>query len=55
VSWEWRRWGGGYRLDHLIVSSAVTVQYVEYLHDWRKEGLSDHSPLLATLEWEPIL
>jgi exodeoxyribonuclease III len=55
VSWEWRRWGGGYRLDHLIVSAEVSVPRVEYLHDWRRQaGLSDHSPLMATLEWEPM-
>jgi endonuclease/exonuclease/phosphatase family metal-dependent hydrolase len=39
-------------LDHLIVSSEVHVDAVEYLHGWRQEaGLSDHSPLLATLDW----
>ena len=51
ISWEWRRWGGGYRLDHLIVSDEVTVERVEYLHEWRKAGLSDHSPLRGELEW----
>jgi exonuclease III len=53
-SWVWQRWGGGYRLDHLIVSREVAVPRVEYLHDWRDAGLSDHSPLLATLEYDPI-
>jgi exonuclease III len=51
VSWEWRRWGGGYRLDHLIVSEDVKVSDVRYLHDWRRAGLSDHSPLYTTLSW----
>jgi exodeoxyribonuclease III len=52
LSWQWQQWGGGYRLDHLIVSSEVAVDAVEYLHDWRQQaGLSDHSPLLATLDW----
>jgi len=52
LSWQWQQWGGGYRLDHLIVSSEVQVQAVEYLHDWRQQaGLSDHSPLIATLGW----
>jgi exodeoxyribonuclease III len=52
LSWQWQRWGGGYRLDHLIVSSEVNVDRVEYLHEWRQRaGLSDHSPLLATLGW----
>ncbi|MGN6872829.1 MAG: endonuclease/exonuclease/phosphatase family protein [Solirubrobacteraceae bacterium] len=52
LSWQWQQWGGGYRLDHLIVSSEVDVDAVEYLHDWRQQaGLSDHSPLFATLDW----
>jgi exodeoxyribonuclease III len=52
LSWQWQRWGGGYRLDHLIVSSEVHADAVEYLHEWRQEsGLSDHSPLFATLDW----
>jgi exodeoxyribonuclease-3 len=51
LSWVWRRWSGGYRLDHLIVSSDVIVPEIEYLHDWRDAGLSDHSPLFASLEW----
>ena len=49
ISWGWARWDGGYRLDHLIVSSLVAVEECRYLHGWREEGLSDHSPLLATL------
>lgn len=52
LSWEWPRWGGGYRLDHLIVSSGIGIQRVEYLHEWRRAGLSDHSPLLAELQTE---
>jgi exonuclease III len=51
LSWEWPRWGGGYRLDHLIVSEDVKVSDVRYLHDWRRAGLSDHSPLYTTLSW----
>jgi exonuclease III len=46
-SWEWPRWGGGYRLDHLIVSSQVAVRACYYAHDWRRAGLSDHSALIA--------
>jgi exonuclease III len=49
-SWVWQRSGGGYRLDHLIVSGEVAVRDVRYLHDWRDAGLSDHSPLLARIE-----
>jgi endonuclease/exonuclease/phosphatase family metal-dependent hydrolase len=51
LSWEWQRWGGGYRLDHLIVSPGIAVNAIAYLHDWRKAGLSDHSPLLASIAW----
>lgn len=50
-SWEWPQWGGGYRLDHLIVSAEVEVSDCRYLHEWRRAGLSDHSPLLAELAW----
>jgi exonuclease III len=49
-SWEWPRWGGGYRLDHLIASGEVTVTACSYRHDWRREErLSDHSALVAEL------
>jgi exodeoxyribonuclease III len=51
LSWEWPRWGGGYRLDHLVVSDEVRVSRMEYLHRWRQDGLSDHSPLFASLSW----
>ncbi len=47
LSWEWPRYSGGYRLDHLIVSSEFVVSACAYEHEWRREGLSDHSPLLA--------
>jgi exonuclease III len=50
-SWVWQRWGGGYRLDHLIASREVEVLVCGYLHEWRDEGLSDHSPLVAHLRW----
>jgi exonuclease III len=49
-SWEWPRSGGGYRLDHLIVSAEVDVTECSYRHDWRREDrLSDHSALVARL------
>jgi endonuclease/exonuclease/phosphatase family metal-dependent hydrolase len=50
VSWEWPRWKGGYRLDHLLVSTHFDVARIDYLHAWRTDGLSDHSPLVARLE-----
>jgi exonuclease III len=49
LSWEWPRHGGGYRLDHLVVSDRLEVLGCEYEHGWRRDGLSDHSPLLARL------
>jgi exonuclease III len=49
LSWEWPRWGGGYRLDHLIVSSEIIVDGCCYEHGWRENGLSDHSVLLGYL------
>jgi exonuclease III len=49
VSWTWPR-GGGYRLDHLIVSEQIGVDECDYLHEWRTQlKLSDHSPLRAEL------
>ena len=48
-TWEWPR-GGGYRLDHLIVSPELEVLDCSYRHDWRRElSLSDHSALVAEL------
>ena len=49
-SWEWPTHGGGYRLDHLVVSEAIEVSACSYRHDWRRElKLSDHSALVAEL------
>ncbi|HZB05054.1 MAG TPA: endonuclease/exonuclease/phosphatase family protein [Thermoleophilaceae bacterium] len=49
-SWEWPRTGGGYRLDHLIVSAEIDVTACSYRHDWRRDDkLSDHSALVAEL------
>jgi exodeoxyribonuclease III len=47
LSWEWPRWKGGYRLDHLLVSGPCEVVRCHYLHAARTSGLSDHSALLA--------
>jgi endonuclease/exonuclease/phosphatase family metal-dependent hydrolase len=51
LSWEWPRYGGGYRLDHLIVSGEVVVRAISYAHEWRAARLSDHSALVADLAW----
>jgi exonuclease III len=48
-SWTWPN-GGGYRLDHVIVTQQLDVRECRYLHAWREAGLSDHSGLLAVLE-----
>jgi exonuclease III len=48
-SWEWPKFGGGWRLDHLFVSPDIEPERVEYHHDWRRGGLSDHSALEADL------
>jgi exodeoxyribonuclease-3 len=52
-TWEWPRWGGGYRLDHLIASADVELTACSYRHDWRRDDrLSDHSALVAELRIE---
>ena len=52
-SWEWPRTGGGYRLDHLIASTEVSVTACTYRHNWRRtDKLSDHSALVAELHVE---
>jgi exonuclease III len=48
-SWEWRRWPGGYRLDHLLVSGPWQIADCRYMHAFRESGLSDHSALIAEL------
>ena len=43
--------GNGYRYDHTWVhkSLAPLTGRCDYLHGWREEGLSDHSPMILTL------
>lgn len=53
LSWEWPRWKGGYRLDHLLLSGPWQPIGCRYLHHPRIAGLSDHSPLLADLQPAP--
>ena len=51
-SWTWRRiagHGGGWRLDHLFTSKELRPVAAEYHHEWRDQGLSDHSPLEVDL------
>ncbi len=52
-SWTWKRIAGhdgGWRLDHIFVSSQLTPVACQYHHEWRERGLSDHSALEADLE-----
>jgi hypothetical protein len=35
------------------VSAAIRVDACGYRHDWREEGLSDHSALVAELDVVP--
>jgi exodeoxyribonuclease-3 len=46
-SWVWSH-GGGWRLDH-IFASGLSVVASTYHHDWRDNGLSDHSAFEADL------
>ena len=48
-SWYWKNRGktGGYRLDHIFASRQFTVRACDYVHEWRSEGLSDHSAIYA--------
>jgi exonuclease III len=39
----------GYRLDHILVSPAVTALSCAYDHAVREDGLSDHSAMWATV------
>jgi exonuclease III len=46
-SWVWQH-GGGWRLDH-VFAAGLGVEAAVYHHEWRDEGLSDHSALEADL------
>lgn len=48
-SWTYPARAFGYRLDHIICSDAFKPVGCEYLHDWREQGLSDHSAIWAQL------
>jgi exonuclease III len=41
--------GGGWRLDHIFCSAELEPVACAYHHEWRDEGLSDHSALEADL------
>ncbi len=39
----------GYRLDHILISPALTAVACAYDHSLREDGLSDHSAMWATV------
>ena len=41
--------GGGWRLDHVMCSAALEPVAAAYHHEWRLDGLSDHSALEVEL------
>jgi len=49
ASWTFAGDRGGWRLDHVLVLGLRPVASA-YAHDWRRAGLSDHSPLVVDLE-----
>jgi exonuclease III len=53
-SWTWKAIAGhdgGWRLDHTFLSTGLFPLACEYHHDWREQGLSDHSALETHLEY----
>jgi exonuclease III len=48
-TWVFRH-GGGWRLDHIFVSSELAATSAVYHHDWRDGGLSDHSAVEVDVE-----
>ena len=48
ASWTFSGDKGGWRLDHVLVDG-LDVVGAAYAHEWRREGLSDHSPLVVDL------
>ena len=52
-SWTWKTiagHNGGWRLDHTFISAALLPRACQYHHEWREQGLSDHSALETDLE-----
>jgi exonuclease III len=48
ASWTFKDDRGGWRLDHVLVDG-LEVRAAAYAHEWRRAGLSDHSPLVVEL------
>ena len=50
LSWRYPGNVGGYRIDHLMLSPALTCTSFAYRHDWREAGLSDHAAIDAVVD-----
>jgi len=48
ASWTFQRDRGGWRLDHVLVEGLEPTA-AAYAHEWRRQGLSDHSALIVDL------
>jgi Fe-S-cluster-containing hydrogenase component 2 len=46
ASWTFANDRGGWRLDHVLAAGLRPIASA-YAHDWRRAGLSDHSPLIV--------
>jgi exonuclease III len=56
-SWTWQQIAGhrgGWRLDHVFASPQLHPVGARYHHEWRDNGLSDHSALEVELELETV-
>jgi exonuclease III len=52
-SWTWKAiagHNGGWRLDHTFLSDGLVPLACRYHHEWREQGLSDHSALETDIE-----
>jgi exodeoxyribonuclease-3 len=49
ASWTFAGDRGGWRLDHVLVEGLRPFASA-YAHEWRRQGLSDHSALVVDLE-----
>jgi exonuclease III len=53
-SWTWKAIAGhdgGWRLDHTFLSAGLFPVACQYHHQWREQGLSDHSALETDLDY----
>jgi exonuclease III len=48
ASWTYPHDRGGWRLDHVLVERLEPVA-AAYAHEWRRQGLSDHSAMVVDL------